>query len=121
MNYTPLIQWAIATGRLKDGVPRMNWVQRVVKDEHGAVNSLLAAKAAKRHDLKPPSPWREAIATGSVDYPAHLLTRAEAGAVESRRREAAAVAAAASDEYPASWLSRADHERIAKARAKRGL
>lgn len=89
-NYTPLIEWAIATGRLKDGLPRACWVQEVVKDEQAAVASLLAAKAAKRHDLRPPSPWREGVA-----------------------------ATADTGEYPAQWLSRADHERIAKARAKR--
>lgn len=120
MNYTPLIKWAIATGRLEDGWPRNAWVQEVIKDEHGAVNALLATKATKRHDLQPPSPWREAIAAGTLEYPSQLLTRAERATVQSRRREAEAVAATETDGYPASWLSNAEHKEIGKARAKRG-
>ncbi len=121
MNYTPLIEWAIATGRLKDGLPRACWVQEVVKDERAAVAKLLETKATKRHSLQPPAPWRDSGAEAATEYPVHLLSEREREAIAARQGgKPRAVAASADSGYPAQWLSRSDHDRIAKARERRG-
>jgi hypothetical protein len=130
-SFTPLIEWAIRTGRLESGLlARMSFVQQLVDDEERAVRSVLAARATRRSHEQPPAPWgRGVAAAGAVkraarqteddSYPESWLSAPERAGVEGRRAEQERIAAAGDPGYPREWLS--PDERDHAARAAQGL